>query len=87
MYEIVLGEERLPVFCNMEEDGGGWTVFQRRFDGSVNFNRTWNEYRGGMKNISYPFNPFELRKSEKKTPNLYFDLLIVRLRQAIKRRS
>lgn len=37
-----------PVFCDMELDGGGWTLLQRRQDGSVNFNRTWAEYRSGF---------------------------------------
>ncbi|MEQ2286887.1 hypothetical protein AMECASPLE_007002 [Ameca splendens] len=37
-----------PVFCDMELDGGGWTLLQRRQDGSVSFNRTWVEYQAGF---------------------------------------
>lgn len=36
------------VYCEMEQEGGGWTVLQRRQDGSVNFNRTWAEYQSGF---------------------------------------
>lgn len=32
----------------METAGGGWTVIQNRRDGSVDFNRTWQEYREGF---------------------------------------
>eukprot|EP00066_Takifugu_rubripes_P016277 XP_011605543.1 PREDICTED: fibroleukin-like [Takifugu rubripes] len=43
-----LRSKSFPVFCDMELLGGGWTLLQRRQDGSVSFNRTWAEYRSGF---------------------------------------
>ncbi|KAG9466500.1 hypothetical protein GDO78_016567, partial [Eleutherodactylus coqui] len=44
------GENSLTVLCDMDTDGGGWIVFQRRYDGTINFLREWNDYKRGFGN-------------------------------------
>ncbi|XP_049325728.1 fibrinogen alpha chain-like [Astyanax mexicanus] len=41
-------EEVVEVYCDQTTGLGGWALIQQREDGSVNFNRTWEEYRVGF---------------------------------------
>ena len=42
----------IKVFCDMTTDGGGWIVMQKRFDGSIDFYRDWNNYRDGFGDVN-----------------------------------
>ncbi|XP_032293551.1 angiopoietin-related protein 2-like [Drosophila virilis] len=47
--------DAFPVSCDSRLDGPGWTVVQRRLDGSIKFNRSWLEYQKGFGNLSGEF--------------------------------
>ncbi|KAK1789538.1 hypothetical protein P4O66_015458 [Electrophorus voltai] len=43
------------VFCDMESYGGGWTMVQQRINGSLNFNRSWTDYKKGFGDVHGEF--------------------------------
>jgi hypothetical protein len=49
LYKITVNGRQLEAYCDM--DHGGWTVIQYRFDGSVDFNRSYAEYQDGFGDV------------------------------------
>ena len=43
------------VFCDQTTAGGGWTVFQKRLDGSVDFFLSWSDYKHGFGDLTNEF--------------------------------
>lgn len=58
IYNLILPEvsiKQFPAACDLKTLDGGWTIIQRRQDGSENFFRNWAEYAKGFGNVNGEF--------------------------------
>ncbi|XP_055588980.1 ficolin-1-like [Uranotaenia lowii] len=69
-------EEPLDVVCDQNFEGGGWTVIQNRFNGSVDFYRGWDDYESGFGDLRGEF-WLGLRKIHQLTYSKAHELRIV----------
>ncbi|XP_072030015.1 uncharacterized protein [Amphiura filiformis] len=53
IYPSITNTRDTPVvtWCDLETHGGGWTVLQKRQDGSVDFDHDWDDYKHGFGHV------------------------------------
>uniref|UniRef100_A0A8C8FJM8 Tenascin N n=1 Tax=Oncorhynchus tshawytscha TaxID=74940 RepID=A0A8C8FJM8_ONCTS len=58
IYTIYINSDRtkpMDVYCDMDTDGGGWVVLQRRNNGQMDFMKRWRPYMAGFGNMTDEF--------------------------------
>ncbi|XP_053294957.1 tenascin-N isoform X2 [Pleuronectes platessa] len=58
IYNIFINNNRskpIEVFCDMDTDGGGWLMLQRRTTGQLDFLKRWKQYIAGFGNMTDEF--------------------------------
>ncbi|XP_035525882.1 tenascin-N [Morone saxatilis] len=58
VYTIYINNDRskpIEVYCDMDTDGGGWLVIQRRNIGKLDFLKRWRQYIAGFGNMTEEF--------------------------------
>ncbi|XP_061169208.1 microfibril-associated glycoprotein 4-like [Saccostrea echinata] len=69
----------VQVYCDMETDGGGWTVIQRRQSGDVSFERNWEEYKMGFGDVFTSYwigNDIIHQLTKEKSSSLYMEITL-----------
>ncbi|CAG2233571.1 Ryncolin-1,Tenascin-N,Fibrinogen C domain-containing protein 1,Angiopoietin-related protein 7,Fibrinogen C domain-containing protein 1-B,Fibroleukin,Fibrinogen-like protein 1,Ficolin-1,Angiopoietin-4,Tenascin-R,Ryncolin-2,Techylectin-5B,Fibrinogen C domain-containing protein 1-A,Fibrinogen-like protein A,Ryncolin-3,Ficolin-2,Fibrinogen alpha chain,Tenascin,Angiopoietin-related protein 2,Techylectin-5A,Ryncolin-4 [Mytilus edulis] len=52
VYQIFpIKTEGVKAYCDMDTDGGGWTIIQKRYEDSVKFQRKWTECENGFGDV------------------------------------
>uniref|UniRef100_A0A665UNT2 Tenascin N n=1 Tax=Echeneis naucrates TaxID=173247 RepID=A0A665UNT2_ECHNA len=58
IYTIYINNNRskpVEVYCDMDTDGGGWLMLQRRNTGKLDFMKRWRQYIAGFGNLTDEF--------------------------------
>ncbi|CAB1326205.1 unnamed protein product [Coregonus sp. 'balchen'] len=84
IYTIYINSDRtkpMEVYCDMDTDGGGWVVFQRRNNGQMDFMKRWRPYMAGFGNMTDEFWLVDLGVGSEKAYAVYDNFKIAPAKQ------